>query len=181
VTAVSLADNDVVSNVVVGRIGRAHGVRGEVSVEVRTDDAETRFAAGSRLSTEPAHRGPLTVDAARWHRDRLLVRFREVADRGAAEKLRGTLLNADPATSSAPTGPDEFWDHQLIGLAAVSVDGAAIGTVAGVLHSPGGAVLAVRRRAGGEVLVPFVAAIVPEVDLVAGRLVVDPPPGLLEI
>jgi 16S rRNA processing protein RimM len=169
-----------VTTVVVGRIGRAHGVRGEVAVDVRTDDVAARFAAGSQLATEPAGRGPLVVEAARWHRGTLLVRFRQAGDRDFAEGLRGAVLVADAATSAMPADPDEFWDHQLVGLSAVAVDGSLLGTVTEVAHSPGGDLLAVRRENGAELLVPFVAAIVPSVDLAAGRLTVDPPPGLLD-
>lgn len=165
----------------VGRIARAHGIAGEVAVEVRTDDPDRRFAAGATLDTDPPERGPLTVRTTRWHAGRLLVRFAEVDDRTAAEGLRGTLLVADSA-SAAPTGdPEEFWDHDLVGLVAVDGAGAVVGTVSDVLHPPGGPVLVVARGEGRESLVPFVAALVPEVDLAAGRLVLTPPAGLLEL
>ncbi len=164
----------------VGRVAKAHGVRGELAVEVRTDDPQRRFAAGCVLDTEPAERGPLTVDAARWHRGRLLVRFREVPDRSAAEALRGTLLVVDSSSSPATEDPDEFWDHDLIGLTAALRAGEVVGEVVDVLHPPGADLLVVRRDER-EVLVPFVAAIVPEVDLAAGRVVLDPPEGLLDL
>lgn len=166
---------------VVGRVGRAHGIRGDVAVDVRTDDPEHRFAPGSVLDTEPAERGPLTVTAARTHAGRLLVSFAGVTDRSGAEALRGMLLVADSATSPAPEDPEEYWDHQLVGLAAVTVGGEPLGPVEEVLHPPGGDLLVIRRADAGELLVPFVRAIVPEVDLRAGRLVVDPPPGLLDL
>lgn len=166
---------------VVGRIGRAHGVRGDVAVDVRTDDPGHRFAAGSVLGTEPADRGPLTVAGARMHSGRLLVSFAGVSDRSGAAALRGLLLVADSATSPAPEDPEEYWDHQLVGLAAVTVAGEPLGPVEQVLHPPGGDLLVVRRQDAGELLIPFVRAIVPEVDLGAGRLVVDPPPGLLDL
>lgn len=166
---------------VVGRIGRAHGVRGDVAVDVRTDDPEHRFAVGSVLDTEPADRGPLTVAAARMHSGRLLVSFAGVTDRSGAEALGGLLLVADSATSPAPEDPEEYWDHQLVGLAAVTVAGEPLGPVEEVLHPPGGDLLVVRRADAGELLIPFVRAIVPEVDLGGGRLVVDPPPGLLDL
>jgi 16S rRNA processing protein RimM len=169
-----------VTTVVVGKIGRAHGIRGEVAVEVRTDDVHGRFGAGSRLATEPARHGPLTVRAARWQHRRLLVCFDGVGDRDAAAALRGALLVADAATGTAATDPEQFWDHQLVGMAAATSDGRPLGTVAEVRHPPGGDLLVVRRDGPGELLVPFVAAIVPVVDVDAGRLVVDPPPGLLE-
>ena len=165
---------------VVGRIGRAHGIRGEVSVDVRTDDPDRRFVAGSVLDTDPPGAGPLTVTAARPHAGRLLVAFAGVADRSGAEALRGTLLVVDSATTPELSDPEEFWDHQLVGLAALDPTGRPLGVVEDVLHPPSADLLAIRRDDGTELLVPFVAAIVVEVDLSGGRLVVDPPPGLLE-
>ena len=166
---------------VVGRIARAHGIGGEVSVEVRTDSPELRFAVGARVETDPAERGPLTVRRTRWHSGRLLVSFDEVPDRTVAEELRGTLLVADSATSPPVDDPEEFWDHQLIGLAALSVVGDRLGDVEDVLHVPAGDLLVVRTPAGGELLVPFVRAIVPDVDVTRGHVVVDPPDGLLDL
>ncbi len=165
--------------VVVGRVGRPHGVRGEVSVEVRTDDPRARFADGSVLDTDPEDRGPLTVSGSRWHGGRLLLSFDQVADREVAAGLRGALLVVDAADSAPPEDSDEFHDHQLLGLRAVTVTGADVGVIVDVLHL-GQDVLSVRRPDGDEVLVPFVRAIVPTVDL-AGRVVtLDPPPGLLD-
>jgi 16S rRNA processing protein RimM len=166
---------------VVGRIGRAHGIRGDVAVDVRTDDPERRFAPGATLDTEPPERGPLTVESARWHSGRLLVRFDGCADRSAAESLRGIVLVADSSTSPPPEAPDEWWDHDLVGLAAVATDGATIGEVVEVLHPPGADLLVVRRPDGTEAFVPFVSEIVPEVDVAGGRLVVAPPEGLLDL
>jgi 16S rRNA processing protein RimM len=218
---------------VVGRVTRPHGVRGEVSVEVRTDDPDLRFSVGRVMATDPAAAGPLTVESVRWHSGRLLIRFDGIADRTQAEELRGTWLTLDSA-EAGPTGdPDEFHDHELIGLAVVTTSGEPVGRVTDVRHfgqdllviepaparspagpeagpdeagpdeggpagvgpvpagpaqagrGPGGPALAGRARPGGglgtELLVPFVAAIVPEVDVAAGRLVIDPPPGLLEL
>jgi 16S rRNA processing protein RimM len=165
---------------VVGRIAKAHGIGGEVSVEVRTDLPDERFAPGARLETDPADRGPLTIVRTRWHSGRLLVAFADRTDRSAAEALRGTLLVVDSSTSP-PAGEDEYWDHDLDGLDVVTVDGTALGVVAEVLHPPGADLLAVRRPDGTEVLVPFVRAIVPTVDLAERRVVVDPPEGLLEL
>jgi len=167
-------------DLVVGRIGHAHGVKGEVSVEVRTDDPDRRFATGSVLATDPAERGPLTVERTRPHHGRLLVQFAEVNDRTAAETLRGTLLVVD-SSSAGETGDDEWWDHDLIGLTAVTADGTTVGSVTDVVHVPGSPLLAVTTDDGREVLVPFVADIVPEVDVDGGRLVVEPPAGLLEL
>lgn len=167
---------------VVGRVGRPHGLRGEVTVEVRTDDPDQRFAAGSSLATDPADRGPLTIAASRWHSGRLLVCFAGYDDRAAAETLRGTVLVIDAAGLAPLADPEEFYDHDLIGLQVVTVAGEHVGTVADVLHH-GQDLLVVSGagpQAGTEVLVPFVAAIVPEVDVAGGRLVIDPPPGLLD-
>jgi len=166
---------------VVGRIARAHGISGEVSVEVRTDLPEQRFAPGVVVETDPPERGPLTVEQTRWHSGRLLVVFAEVADRTAAEGLRNTLLVADSATSPAVDDDDEFWDHELVELDAVTVDGVPLGTVSDVLHPPGADLLVVRRPDGAELLVPFVSDIVPTVDIGGGRVVVDPPDGLLDL
>jgi 16S rRNA processing protein RimM len=169
---------------VVGRILRPHGLRGELSVEVRTDDPDQRYAAGSVLGTDPPQAGPLTVTSARWHSGRLLVSFAEVIDRADAEALRGVWLTVD-ATQVAPSqDPDEFHDHQLTGLTVVTVAGDLVGTVSDVLHH-GQALLAVAPAPGtgrqAEILVPFVAAIAVEVDLAAGKLVIDPPGGLLDL
>jgi 16S rRNA processing protein RimM len=166
---------------VVGRIARAHGVGGEVSVEVRTDDPDVRFAVGSRLETDPAERGPLTVQRARWHTGRLLVRFDEVVDRDSAEALRNTMLVVDSATSAPLDDDNEFWDHDLIGLRVLTLDGTELGRVADVLHPPGSDVLAVQVSDDREVLIPFVRSMVPEVDVRRGHVVVDPPDGLLEL
>jgi len=169
---------------VVGRILRPHGLRGELSVEVRTDDPEQRFAVGSVLGTDPAAAGPLTVTASRWHSGRLLITFAGVADRTDAESLRGAWLTIDAGDVPSPDDPDEFHDHQLTGLTVVTVTGELVGTVTDVLHH-GQALLAVTPAEGtsrrAEVLVPFVAAIAVDVDLAARRLVIDPPPGLLDL
>jgi 16S rRNA processing protein RimM len=217
---------------VVGRVTRPHGVRGEVSVEVRTDDPDLRFAVGRVMATDPAAAGPLTVESVRWHSGRLLIRFAGIADRNQAEELRGTWLTLDSAEVGSTGDPDEFHDHELIGLAVVTTLGEPVGRVTDVRHfgqdllviepaparspapeaaaaetgpaeagpagtgpvptgpaqagrGPGGPGRAARAQPGNglssELLVPFVAAIVPEVDVAAGRLVIDPPPGLLEL
>ncbi|GAC1443591.1 MAG: ribosome maturation factor RimM [Mycobacteriales bacterium] len=165
----------------VGRIGKPQGIRGEVTVEVRTDVPEIRFAVGSVLMTDPAERGPLTVGSARDQNGRLVVAFEGVADRNGAELLRNTMLQVDAADIPASTDPDEFHDTELVGLVAELVDGSPLGEVADVLHLPHGDVLVVRRDDDSEVLVPFVKAIVPNVDLASRRLVVDPPEGLLDL
>jgi 16S rRNA processing protein RimM len=164
--------------VVVGRIGRPQGIKGEVTVEVRTDDPDDRFAAGRVLQTES---GPLSVVGSRWQGRYLVVAFEGVHDRNQAELLRDTLLRIDAADLPPLAEEDEYYDTQLIGLAVHLQDGSEVGRVNDVLHLPGGDVLAVARDAGSELLVPFVKAIVPVVDLTSGRVVVEPPPGLLEL
>ena len=119
---------------VVGRIARPHGVRGEVSVEVHTDEPERRFAVGSVLATDPAGTGPLTVASARWHTGRLLVGFAGITDRNQAEDLRGIWLTLDSAQAGPSDDPDEFHDHELIGLAVVTVSGEPVGRVTDVRH-----------------------------------------------
>jgi 16S rRNA processing protein RimM len=233
---------------VVGRVTRPHGVRGEVSVEVRTDDPDLRFAVGRVMATDPAAAGPLIVESVRWHSGRLLIQFAGIADRNQAEELRGTWLTLDSAEVGSTGDPDEFHDHELIGLAVVTTLGEPVGRVTDVRHfgqdllviepvparspaapeagaaeagpaeigaaeagaaeagpaetgpagtapvptgpaqaghGPGGPARPARAQPGNglgsELLVPFVAAIVPEVDVAAGRLVIDPPPGLLEL
>ena len=167
---------------VVGRIGKPQGIKGEVTVEVRTDDPEQRFAEGAVLLTDPPERGPLVIETARSQNGRLMIGFVGCADRNDAELLRGTLLQVDARMLPAPEDEDEFHDHVLRGMTAVLVGGAALGAVVDVLHLPHGDVLVVRRADNGnEVLVPFVKAMVPEVDVVGRTLSVDPPEGLLDL
>jgi 16S rRNA processing protein RimM len=111
----------------------------------------------------------------------LILAFAGVPDRTGAEALRGTKLCVDAADLPPPADPDEFHDFQLVGLAAVSPEGDPIGEVAGVEHGPAADLLVVRLTGGRRVLVPFVKAIVPTVDLGAGRLVLTPPEGLLDL
>lgn len=167
--------------VVVGRIGRAHGIHGEVAVDVRTDDPEARFTVGSDLATDPVERGPLQIVARRPHRGGLLLRFTGVETREAAEALTGVRLVVDSDALPPIEDDEEFYDHQLLGLRVELADGSSVGEVTDVVHAPGTDLLAVTRPGGGEVLAPFVRAIVPVVDVDAGRLVLDPPPGLLEL
>jgi 16S rRNA processing protein RimM len=167
---------------VVGRIGRPHGIRGDVMVEVRTDDPELRFAPGSVLATEPAADGPLTIAGLRWHSGRLLLHFAGFDDRDHAEDLRGIMLVVDSGDLEDTGDPDEFRDHELIGLSVLTRAGEPVGQVADILHH-GQDLLVIKgdgARQGAEILVPFVAPLVPEIDVAAGRLVIDPPPGLLD-
>jgi 16S rRNA processing protein RimM len=165
---------------VVGRIGRAHGIKGEVSIEVRTDEPELRLAPGAVLATDPAATGPLTIATGRVHSGRLMLRFEGVSDRTGAEALRNTLLIAEVDPQEAPEDPEEFYDHQLIDLDVVTVDGREIGRIAEISHLPYQDLLVVRRPDETEVLIPFVAEFVPEIDLEEQRAVIDPPPGLLD-
>lgn len=177
------------TEVVVGRIGRPHGVHGEVSVEVRTDEPGRRFADGTVLGTRTplgaAPHGPdrpasLTVQRTRWHQSRLLVTFAELPDRTAAEAVRGLSLVTDVDLAEAPDDPEEFYDHQLVGLAAVTTDGVPVGEVSDVVHGAGQDLLTLRTPEGREVLVPFVTALVPVVDVPGGRLEIADRPGLID-
>ncbi|RAO05846.1 ribosome maturation factor RimM [Micromonospora noduli] len=213
---------------VVGRIGKPHGVRGEVTVEVRTDEPEARFAPGTVLRTEPGATPPparntvlgtepgatppparntvlgtepgatpppasdepgvpfrvpaeLTIEESRFHQGRVLIAFEGILDRNTAEALRGTLLVVDSADVTPPDDPEEFHDHQLVGLAVVTPAGERLGEVARIDHAPSSDLLVLRRPEGRTALIPFVRAIVPEVDLAGGRVIVDPPAGLLDL
>jgi 16S rRNA processing protein RimM len=170
-------------DLVVGRVVRAHGVTGEVVVEVRTDDPDTRFAPGKTLRAKPSRGRPerdYVVDSAREHSGRLLVRLDGVADRTAADSMRGTLFLVDSADLPPIEEPDEFYDHQLEGLQVMTTAGTPVGSVAEVLHTAAGELLSVRTE-DGEVLVPFVSAIVTAVSLTDQTIEIDPPEGLLEL
>lgn len=171
------------TELVVGRIGKAHGLKGEVSVEIRTDEPERRFALDAVLIASVSHRPEgtvpprLTVAATRWHQSRLLVRFAEIPDRNGSEAARGALLSVEVPAEESPDDPEEFYDHQLIGLRVETVAGTPVGTLTEVVH--GAQDLLVIDADGAEVLVPFVAALVPDVDVAGGRIVVEDRPGLL--
>ncbi|MER6690590.1 ribosome maturation factor RimM [Streptomyces minutiscleroticus] len=165
---------------VVARVGRAHGIRGEVTVEVRTDEPELRLAPGAVLATDPASAGPLTIETGRVHSGRLLLRFAGVGDRTAAEALRNTLLIAEIDPDERPEDPDEYYDHQLMDLDVVTVDGAEVGRITEISHLPSQDLFVVERPDGTEVMIPFVEEIVTEIDLAEQRAVIDPPPGLVD-
>lgn len=168
--------------VVVGRIGRAHGVRGDVTVELRTDEPDVRFATGAELRTDPAEVGPLTVVSLRDHSGRTLVHFEQVNDRTGAERLRGVQLLVDVDPQERPADPDEFYDRQLVGLAVIDRRHGLVGKLSEVIHVPGHELLAVDRPEGGQqVLIPFVSAMVTSVDLADRQVHVDLPAGLLEL
>lgn len=171
--------------VIVGRIGRPHGIHGEVVIGVRTDEPDLRFAAGAilgvgpSLDDDPPAGATLQVAAKRWHSGQLLVAFFGITDRTAAGELTGSWLSVDSSQLPAPPDPDEFRDHELIGLSVRTQAGQEVGVVTDVRHY-GQDLLVVRHPDGEEYLVPFVQAIVPEVDVAAGLIVIDPPPGLLD-
>ena len=176
--------------VIVGRAGRPHGIRGEVVIGVRTDEPDLRFAVGATVEVRSSADGPdddgtgggrLTVASMRWHSGQLLVAFAGITDRTAAAELTGSWLSVDASQLPDTGDPDEFRDYELIGLSVRTCAGDPVGVVADVLHY-GQDLLVVRREdvPGGECLVPFVKAMVPEVDLSAGVVVIDPPPGLLD-
>ncbi|GAA1727622.1 ribosome maturation factor RimM [Isoptericola hypogeus] len=164
---------------VVARVGRAHGLKGEVALDLRTDVPEERFAVGAALDTEPASAGPLTITGVRVHQERWLVSFAQVADRTAAEALRGVELVVEEDASDEE---DAWYPHELQGLRAELEDGTVVGEVVALEHLPAHDVLVVREPldAGAvRTLVPFVRAIVPVVDVAGGRVVLTPPGGLL--
>ncbi|MGN0062945.1 MAG: ribosome maturation factor RimM [Nocardioides sp.] len=170
--------------VVVARVGKPHGIRGEVTVDVRTDSPERRFTPGARLRALPPRDSSstlreVTVVKARWHQGTLLLTLQEVADRTAAEALRGTVLHATIPAGETPEDPEEYYDHQLVGLVALDLEGTELGLVTAVVHGAAQDLLSIRTPDGRDALVPFVAALVPEVDLEAGRVVVADRPGLV--
>jgi 16S rRNA processing protein RimM len=196
--------------VIVGRIGRPHGIRGEVVVGVRTDEPDLRFAVGAVLDAErtlapdtgaragqqaesagarrPEPAGDkLTVASARWHSGQLLIGFAGITDRTTAGELTGSWLTVDASQLPSSADPDEFRDHELIGMSVRTVGGDAVGVVTDVLHY-GQDLLVIRRdpasnsasHGASECMVPFVQAIVPDVDVKARVIVIDPPPGLID-
>jgi 16S rRNA processing protein RimM len=163
---------------VVGRIGRAHGLRGEVTIEVRTDQPELRFADGSVLVTDPESVGPLKVIHAKNHSGRMLLTFEGIDDRNKAEQVRNTLLLAevDPEESS---GDNEYYDFQLIGCTVEFLDGTQLGEVTDVIHLPAQDLLAFQYQER-EILIPFIHQFVPKVDIKNKKIVITPPPDLID-
>lgn len=156
----------------VGRVGKAHGILGEATIEVRTDLAQERFAIGAVLDTDT--HGQLIVSTARVHNGILLLGFEGVSDRNSVEALRNELLYADVDINAPAEDEDDFHVLQLIGCQAHLVDGDLFGEVSDVLNLPGQDVLVIKVD-GDEVLIPFVRALVPIVDITAKRLTVIPP------
>lgn len=167
----------------VGRVVKAHGVAGELVVDIRTDDPELRFAPGSVLRAKGSDRRErtYTVDTARPHGARLLLRLSGVTDRDSADALRGSVFVVDSADLPPIDEDDTYYDHQLEGLRVRTTAGLDIGTVTEVLHTAGAELLAVRRDGAPELLVPFVGAIVTSVSLQDGVVEIDPPDGLLDL
>ncbi|WP_024796697.1 ribosome maturation factor RimM [Tomitella biformata] len=170
---------------VVGRVAKSHGVRGELAVDVRTDAPEIRFAEGAILQGRKPREKKLhsyTVEAVREHSGRLLLRLVGVDGREAADALRGTLFVIDSADVEPSEDPDEYYDHELEGLDVRLPDGTIFGKVREVLHTLGGELLAVRPAGEGpEILVPFVNAIVTTISTADGVIDIDPPVGLLNL
>ncbi|WP_235530019.1 MULTISPECIES: ribosome maturation factor RimM [unclassified Nocardioides] len=169
---------------VVGRIGKPHGIRGEVTIDVRTDEPERRFAVGTTLRAEPPKGSAsrvraVTVRSSRWHQGVLLLGLDEVSDRNTAETVRGLVLHATIPVDATPDDPDEFYDHQLVGLEAHNLEGEVLGTVTGLVHGGAQDLLQIRTPDRRDTLVPFVKALVPEVDLAGRRVVVADRPGLV--
>lgn len=167
--------------VLIGRIGKPHGIRGHVTIDVRTDEPDRRFAAGAvlRAATPRGETRTLTVEASRWHQGVLQVRLAGIDDRNAAEALRGLLLYADIPADAVPEDPDEYYDHQLVGLAAYNLEGDHLGEVTGLVHGAAQDLLVVRTQDRRDALVPFVKALVPTVDLTARRVEIADRPGLV--
>ncbi|OBG40969.1 MULTISPECIES: ribosome maturation factor RimM [Mycolicibacter] len=167
----------------VGRVVKAHGISGELVVDVRTDDPELRFAPGATLHARKsgAPQRDYVVEAARPHGARLLVRLAGIVDRDGADAVRGSVFVVDSTELPPITEPDTYYDHQLEGLQVRTVAGEEIGSVTEVLHTAAGELLAIKRTDGRELLVPFIAAFVPSVSLAEGTVVIEPPDGLLEL
>jgi 16S rRNA processing protein RimM len=163
----------------VARIGKPHGIRGEVTVQVLTDAPGDRFVPGTEFVVEPASVGPLTVHSARWNKDILLLAFEEIETRNEAETLRGAKLFIE--TEELEDNDDEGWyEHELVGLEA-RVGSQVVGKVSGLNTMPVQDLLVVKTPDGKEILIPFVEQIVPEVNVAEGYVLVTPPAGLFEI
>jgi 16S rRNA processing protein RimM len=171
----------VTEYLLVGRVAKAHGISGELAVDIHTDEPDERFVPGAVLTARLRDRSvrPVTVSTVRAHSGRLLIRFDEVPDRNVAETMRGAQLLIDAEELPPSDDPDAFYDHELEGLAAVLTDGTPVGTVTEIARGPGAELLVLKTADGTEALVPFVREIVPEVDVKGGRVVLDPPEGLL--
>ena len=163
-------------------VGPAHALKGEVRLEIRTDDPEGRLAPGTTVPTEPAHAGPLTVSRLRFDGSRWFAAFEQARDRTAAEALRGVRLlveTDDDQGGEGPEGSEEAWyRHELVGLRALSVSGEELGEVTDVEPGVAQDRLVVTTPEGDDVAVPFVEALVPAIDPEAGTVTLAPPGGL---
>jgi 16S rRNA processing protein RimM len=168
----------------VGRLSKAHGLKGGIKLELYTDDPDRRFTPGATFSLQVPDDSPwsgktLRLQELRWYNTHPVAFFEDVPDRSAAEALIKAILWVEQ-DEDEPTGETDAWyDHQLVGLRVLR-DGIEVGTVARVDHLPAQDLLAIDTPTSGEVLVPFVSAIVPAVDIVAGTVTVTPPTGLFE-
>jgi 16S rRNA processing protein RimM len=163
----------------VARIGKPHGIRGEVTVQVLTDAPGDRFVPGTEFVVEPASAGPLTVNSARWNKDILLLGFEEIGTRNEAETLRGAKLFIE--TEELDEDDDEGWyEHELVGLEA-RIGSSVVGKVTALNTMPVQDLLMVTTPEGKEILVPFVEQIVPEVNVEEGFILLTPPDGLFEL
>ncbi len=166
-----------------GRLLKAHGLKGAIKLELYTDSPNERFVPGAVLKLQVLETSPwfgktLTVTELRWYNQSPVIFFKDVDDRNAAESLIRAILLIDTDVEDLPVEEDAWYDHQLVGLTVLR-DGVKVGTVARVEHFPSQDLLAV-DTGDAEVLVPFVKAIVPSVDIEAGTVVVTPPLGLFE-
>jgi len=161
---------------VVGRIGRAHGVLGEATIEVRTDDADLRFALGNKLTLDNGRN--LIIKSARWHNQVLLLIFEGITDRNQIEELRDQLISAEVDTED--TAPGEYHYQQLIGSQVLLTTSELIGVVSEIVKLPGQDLLSVSRD-GKEVLIPMVKPIIISIDVTKREIIIDPPKGLLDV
>ena len=161
---------------VVGRIGRAHGVLGEATVEVRTDNPHQRFKVGNKLTLESGQQ--LIIKSARWHNQILLLAFESITDRTQIERLRDQLLSAEVDTEDL--APGEYHYQQLIGSNVFLQTGENLGVVGEIVAHPGQDLLAVTYQ-GRQLLIPMVKAIIKSIDIENKKIVIDPPEGLLDV
>ncbi|TFD92006.1 ribosome maturation factor RimM [Cryobacterium lactosi] len=167
----------------VGRLTKAHGLKGAIKLELFTDDPGRRFVPGAVFTLQvptssPWHGKTIELVELRWYNQHAVGFFKGVPDREAAETLAKAILWIDQDSAEQTDEEDAWYDHQLVGLAVVR-DGVQIGTLTRLEHLPAQDLLIV-KTANGEVMIPFVKAIVPSVDIKAGVITITPPPGLLE-
>lgn len=159
-------------------IGKAHGLRGEVSLDLRTDVPESRFVVGQAITTEPATAGPLTITRIRDNQGRWFLTFAQATDRTAAEQLRGVKL---VVTQTESDEQDAWYEHELAGLTAKLQDGTVVGKILGLEYLPAQDALILKETNGVRTLVPFLKRFVPTVDIAGGFVILTPPGGLLSI